>query len=88
MIPPCHICAAWLKRATLLKARAVRGKPVESRVHHRITPESLPVSGPPSAMTFDSDGVGAGTGTGGLGMCGDVDDGIGSDVSVHDPHKF
>ena len=39
-------------------------------------------------MTFDGDGVGAGTGTGGLGVCGDVDDGIGSDVSVHEPHIF
>ena len=44
----CHICAAWRKRATLLKARAVRGKPVEDRVHHRITPGSQPVSGPSS----------------------------------------
>ena len=100
----CHICAAWRKRATELKARAVRDKTVEGRVHHRITPGSLPVSDPsscgaspsglcssvrldtcgsPSAMTFDGDG-----GTGGLGVCGDVDDGIGSDVSVHEPHIF
>ena len=85
----------------------MRGKPVQSRVHHRIIPGSLPVSGPsscgasppglcssvrldtcgsPSAMTFDGDGMGAGTGTGGLGVCGDVDDGIGSDVAVHEPH--
>ena len=87
----------------------MRGKPVEGRVHHRITPESLPVSGPsscgaspsglwssvrldtygsPSAMTFEGDGVGAGNGTGGLGVCGDVDDGLGSDVSVHERHTF
>ena len=39
-------------------------------------------------MTFDGDGVGAGTETGGLGVCGDVGDGIGSDVSVHEPHIF
>ena len=31
-------------------------------------------------MTFDGDGVGVGTGTGALGVCGDVDDGIGNDV--------
>ena len=36
-------------------------------------------------MTFDND---ADTGTGGLGGCGDVDDGIGSDVSVHESHNF
>ena len=29
-------------------SRAVRGKPVEGRVQHRITPGSLPVSGPSS----------------------------------------
>ena len=44
----CRICAAWRKHATLLKARAVRGKPEEGRVHHRITPGSLPVSSPSS----------------------------------------
>ena len=36
----CIFCAAWRKRATLFKARAMRGRPVEGRVQ-RIRPPSL-----------------------------------------------